>query len=146
MANNYGRLAARVHFSLKYSCALTISSKMKLKTMRGAFRKYGKNLTITAGSNSISYPKISYKRRYKLVKRAEPDFDKILDSLIYKFKRFKGDLTGPCILCGCETEIEIHHVKKLQDVIKKKDWLSVTMARYNRKQVPVCIPLPSGNP
>ncbi len=125
MANNYGRLAARVHFSLKYSCALTISSKMKLKTMRGAFRKYGKDLTITTGSNSISYPKISYRRRYKPIKRAEPNFDKILNSLIYRFKRSRGDLMGPCILCGCETDIEVHHVKKLPDVAKKKDWLYI---------------------
>ena len=59
MANNYGRLAARTHFSLKYSCALTISSKMKLKTMRGAFKKYGKNLTISGEKRSISFPRVS---------------------------------------------------------------------------------------
>jgi retron-type reverse transcriptase len=57
MANNYGRLAARVHFSLKYSCALTISSKMNLKTVRGAFRKYGKDLTIVGNKRSVSFPK-----------------------------------------------------------------------------------------
>ena len=62
IANNYGRLASKVHFSLKYSCALTISSKMKLRTMRGAFKKYGKDLTISVGDKIISYPKISYKR------------------------------------------------------------------------------------
>ena len=62
MANNYGRLAARVHYSLKYSCALTISSKMKLRTMRRAFKKYGKELTIQRGKKSISFPKISYAR------------------------------------------------------------------------------------
>lgn len=62
MANNYSRLASKVHFSLKYSCALTISSKMKLKTMRGAFKKYGKDLTISVGDKIISYPKISHKR------------------------------------------------------------------------------------
>lgn len=62
MTNNYDRLASRVHFSLKYSCALTISSKMKLKTMRGAFKKYGKDLTISVGDKTISYSKISHKR------------------------------------------------------------------------------------
>lgn len=34
LANNYGRVAARVHYILKYSCALTIASKMKLITLR----------------------------------------------------------------------------------------------------------------
>lgn len=62
MANNYGRLAARVHFSLKYSCTLTIASKMKLITMRRVFKKYGKDLTIQGEKKSISFPKISYKR------------------------------------------------------------------------------------
>lgn len=61
MANNYNRLAAKVHYSLKYSCALTICSKMKLKTMKRVFNKYGKNLTITINKKSISYPNISYK-------------------------------------------------------------------------------------
>jgi hypothetical protein len=76
MANNYARLAARVHFSLKYSCALTISSKMKLKTMRGAFKKYGKNLTISSEKKSISFPKISYVRPKNKISNKELDFDK----------------------------------------------------------------------
>ena len=87
MANNYGRLAARVHFSLKCSCALTISSKMKLKTMRGAFRKHGKNLTIVGEKRSISFPKISYVRPHNSLSIKEPSLDLALDKLIYRFKR-----------------------------------------------------------
>lgn len=62
MANNYGRLAVRVHYSLKYSCALTISSKMKLRTMKRVFKKYGKELTIQRDKKAISFPNISYTR------------------------------------------------------------------------------------
>jgi retron-type reverse transcriptase len=63
LANNYGRLAARVHYILKYSCALTIGSKMKLKTLRGVFTKYGKNLAVLNGRGRIiDYPAPSYKR------------------------------------------------------------------------------------
>ena len=138
MANNYGRLAARVHYSLKYSCALTISSKMKLKTMRGAFKKYGKNLTVTVNDRSISYPKIPYSRPKRVFSNYEADFDATLNRLVYRFKRHAGYLKGPCIICKCNTNIEVHHIRKLKDVTKKKDWLSVTMAKYSRKQVPVC--------
>ena len=138
MANNYGRLAARVHYSLKYSCALTISSKMKLKTMRGAFKKYGKNLTVTVNDRSISYPKIPYSRPKRVFSNYEADFDATLNRLVYRFKRHAGNLKGPCIICKCNTNIEVHHIRKLKDVTKKKDWLSVTMAKYSRKQVPVC--------
>jgi hypothetical protein len=67
LASNYGRLIARVHYILKYSCALTISSKMKLKTLREVFKRYGKNLTVTVGTKSISYPRISYKTSRKLI-------------------------------------------------------------------------------
>lgn len=140
MANNYGRLAARVHYSLKYSCALTISSKMKLKTLRGAFKRYGKNLTIRVRGESISYPKISYKRRRKLINRPDDafSFEKYFESLIYRHKRHVGNLKGPCIVCGSLQDVEVHHVRALKDINKSKDWLSITMAKYSRKQVPVC--------
>lgn len=121
MANNYGRLAARTHYSLKYSCALTISSKMKLKTMRGAFKKYGRNLTISGEKRSISFPKISYARPKNILFNKEPDFGKVLNKLIFRFKRHAGSLKGPCVVCGCKTNIEIHHVRKLKDVLHKKD-------------------------
>lgn len=138
MANNYGRLAARTHFSLKYSCALTISSKMKLKTMRGAFKKYGKNLTISGEKRSISFPRVSYTRPKNIVFNKKPDFEKVLNTLIFRFKRHAGSLEGPCVVCGCKTNIEMHHIRKLKDVLRKKDWLSQTMAKYSRKQVPAC--------
>lgn len=139
MANNYVRLAARVHYSLKYSCALTISSKMKLNTMRGAFKRYGKDLMIKVRGTSISYPKISYKRPRKSIPRPENtfSFEKYFESLVYRHKRHIGNLTGPCVVCGSLKNIEVHHVRALKD-IKSKDWLSIAMAKYFRKQVPVC--------
>jgi len=138
MANNYGRLAARVHYSLKYSCALTICSKMKLRTIKRAFKKYGKNLTITINNRSISYPKICYSRPKKFIYKSEADFDVTLNRLIYRFKRHSGNLKGPCIVCECNTHIEIHHIRKLKDVLTKKDWFLETIAKYSRRQVPVC--------
>ena len=101
MANNYGRLAARVHYILKYSCALTISSKMKLRTMRGAFKRYGKNLEIKVRDKSISYPNISFKCPRKFMVRPDDSFsfENYFESLIYRHKRHVGNLTGPCITC-----------------------------------------------
>jgi group II intron reverse transcriptase/maturase len=140
MANNYGRLAARVHYSLKYSCALTISSKMKLRTMRGTFKRYGKNLEIKVGDKSISYPNISYKRPRKVIPRFDDNFsfENYFEGLVYRHKRHVGNLTGPCIVCDSYDNIEVHHVRALKDISKKKDWLSMTMAKFTRKQVPVC--------
>ena len=140
MANNYGRLAARVHYSLKYSCALTISSKMKLRTMRGAFKRYGKNLEIKVREKSISYPNISFKRSRKFIARPDDNFsfENYFESLVYRHKRHVGNLTGPCIICGSPDNIELHHIRALKGISKKRNWLSITMANFSRKQVPVC--------
>jgi len=140
MANNYGRLAARVHYSLKYSCALTISSKMKLKTMRGAFKRYGKNLEIKIRDKSISYPNIFYKRPRKFIARPDDNFsfENYFEDLVYRHKRHVGNLKGPCIVCGSPDNIEVHHIRALKDISKNRDWLSMTMAKFARKQVPVC--------
>lgn len=140
MADNYSRLAARVHYSLKYSCALTISSKMKLRTMKRTFKRYGKNLEIKVGNKSISYPNISYKRSDKVIPRLDDNlsFENYFESLVYKHKRHVGNLTGPCIVCDSYDNIEVHHIRALKNISKKKDWLSMTMAKFTRKQVPVC--------
>nr|YP_010395117.1 hypothetical protein NDB12_mgp07 [Grateloupia elliptica]UQJ72558.1 hypothetical protein [Grateloupia elliptica]UYI31677.1 hypothetical protein [Grateloupia elliptica] len=65
MASNYKQLAQKIHYTLKYSCALTFASKLKLKTLRKVFKKFGKNLTVSFGKeekNQIFYSKISYKK------------------------------------------------------------------------------------
>lgn len=60
-ANNYNNLAVKVHYILKYSCVLTIASKMKLKTKKKVFRKFGKELSITDENGKIltMYPSIN---------------------------------------------------------------------------------------
>lgn len=70
LANNYRNLAARVHFILKYSCVLTIASKMKLKTKKKVFKKYGKDLSILNEKGKIiaCYPTINYQRPRKSLK------------------------------------------------------------------------------
>jgi group II intron reverse transcriptase/maturase len=143
LANNYGRIAARVHYILKYSCALTIASKMKLKTLKKVFSKYGKNLNIKdqAGKTLISYPTISYKRPKIVVQTPILDFSTLenhIDKYDGRLRRGRKDLEGPCLLCGSSEKIEIHHVRKLSKSSKRKDYLSTIMARMNRKQIPVC--------
>lgn len=82
LANNYNRIAARVHYILKYSCALTLTSKMRLGTLRKVFKKYGKNLSIKNEDNVeiINYPPIKYSRprKFHLVKSC--DLEKIVNS------------------------------------------------------------------
>lgn len=91
LANNYGRLAARVHFILKYSCVLTLASKMKLKTKKKVFKKYGKDLEILNDKGKIiaSYPTVSYKR---------PRKGNFLEDMMSKMNRKQIPLCKSCHL------------------------------------------------
>jgi hypothetical protein len=146
LANNYGRVAARVHYILKYSCVLTIASKMKLKTKKRVFNKYGKNLNIKdeLGKIIIEYPTVDYRRpkKFSIATHTLDNFslEAYIDQYDRRVQRGRKDLKGPCILCGSDQEIEVHHVRKLSNTGYKKprDYLSKMMSRMNRKQVPVC--------
>ena len=142
LANNYGRVAARIHYILKYSCALTIASKMKLTTLRRVFNKYGKNLSIKneLGEIITNYPTVDYRRPKKFTMAPILDYSSLeayIDQYDRRVQRGRKDLKGPCVLCGSKKKIEIHHVRKLSKT-KRKDYLSTMMARMNRKQIPVC--------
>lgn len=140
LANNYGNLAARVHFILKYSCVLTIASKMRLKTKKKVFKKYGKDLKILNEKGKIiaCYPTIDYKRSrksFKFIKSFNENFILKIDSRV---SRGRKDLKGPCVVCGSNANIEIHHVRSLKKRPEKGDFLSDMMSKMNRKQVPLC--------
>lgn len=142
LASNYGRVAARIHYILKYSCALTIASKMKLTTLRRVFNKYGKNLNIKNESGKVitSYPTVNYRRPKKFIMTPILNYSSLeayVDQYDRRVQRGRKDLKGPCTLCGSNEKVEIHHVRKLSK-IKRKDYLSTMMARMNRKQIPVC--------
>jgi group II intron reverse transcriptase/maturase len=142
LANNYGRVAARIHYILKYSCALNIASKMKLNTLKRVFNKYGKDINIKDNMGIIitRYPSINYKRPKKWIRPNVFDFSTLenyIDGYDNRIHRGRRDLKGPCVLCGSQEKIEIHHVRKLSKG-KRKDYLSEMMARMNRKQIPVC--------
>eukprot|EP00980_Cylindrotheca_fusiformis_P030292 scaffold24635_cov1547-Cylindrotheca_fusiformis.AAC.2 len=118
LANNYGRVAARTHYILKYSCALTIASKMKLTTLRRVFNKYGKNLSIKneLGETITDYPTTGYRRPKRFTIAPILDYSSLeayIDQYDRRVQRGRRDLKGPCALCGSKKKIEIHHVRKL---------------------------------
>lgn len=46
-------------------------------------------------------------------------------------------LEQPCVVCGAEEKIEIHHVRRLKDTKNKSD-IQKLMSKINRKSVPLC--------
>jgi hypothetical protein len=142
IASNYGKFVARVHFILKYSCALTLASKNRLKTLKKTFNKYGYNLCKlpeNAESKRYHYPTPDYSKPlikgWEFAKKTDPH-NRILQ-LCYAVPRGISELRQPCTICGSKKLIEIHHVKALSKN-KSKDFLTQTMQRMNRKQVPLC--------
>jgi retron-type reverse transcriptase len=118
LSNNYSRVAARVHYILKYSCSLTIASKMRLNTMRKVYYKYGSNLNIKneLGEVIAYYPTVSYKRPktpfLHLIRGCT--HENLVDKLTYQIKRGRKGLKGPCSLCGATKKIETHSVQNLR--------------------------------
>ena len=92
MTNNSGKLWAKVHYSLKYSCAYTISSKMKLITMGGTSKKYRKDFRIKRDKKSISFFKIEYACLENTIFNNEPNLNKIFDKLIFRFRCYLDGL------------------------------------------------------
>jgi group II intron reverse transcriptase/maturase len=139
LANNYGRLIARIHFILKFSCVLTIASKMRLKTKKRVFSKYGKNLRVKKAKGFVEYPVPSYKRPSKLPKIMVYD-DRFVDKLHARLPRGRTDLGGPCFACGSTTNIEVHHVRALRKhgSTVSNNFLTRLMSKINRKQIPLC--------
>lgn len=144
MANNYGRFVARIHYILKYSCALTLASKLRLHTLKKTFKRFGYRLAIKSeiGTKEISYPTPSYKRPATPQRKKSPFQNHhipitAINSLTRRISRGRGDLHGPCIACGSTENIEVHHVRHLRKN-KSTDCMTEIMQRMNRKQVPLC--------
>ena len=60
-SDNLDLFYARAFYFLKYSCALTICSKMKLKSLRKTFKRYGPNLSVKENNKIYSFKAINYK-------------------------------------------------------------------------------------
>lgn len=144
-SSNFGHFSARIHYILKYSCALTICSKLRLRTLRKTFKRFGADLTQIKdnGEIGISYPtpvghysKSKLRRRSKIyVPRSEPEH--LIHRLSNRLNRGRRDLEAKCLLCHSIDNIEIHHVRKLAKG-KSSDFLMHIQQRMNRKQIPLC--------
>jgi len=69
IASNFTRIACRVHYLLKFSCALTLANKLNLKTLKQVFRTFGPSLEIKeSNQKQTSYPMENYKNFKKVSK------------------------------------------------------------------------------
>jgi len=144
-ADNYGSLG-RIHYILKYSCVLTLASKLKLKTAKRVFTKFGKDILIKDKNDKIiaSFPDVplSKPKTFHLTNFTDMNPIARLEKLANITFISKAVLDSTCTVCGTSENIEMHHVRKLRESTRaiKMDYMTSMMSRMNRKQIPICKP------
>ncbi len=133
-ADNFRTMAFSIQHILIKSCAKLLAAKLKLKTTKKVYKKFGKGL------NLKNQPKFIWSKSY-LSNRIRfmintPPSDCIYS--LYMKKYINSDLLAPCVVCGSLDKIEIHHVKHVKNIRKRLKPFIKDFAIINRKQVPVC--------
>jgi len=145
MAENRSDLNETIYI-LEYSLAHTLAAKHRSSTSK-IFKKYGKPIECKVGKRTIKFdlPQ-SLKAEYLNDKyyRVENVFAnvpyEVLDpfkSLDFDLRVYNSILEHPCIICGSQTDVEMHHLKHLKDT-KDKGTLIKIMSKIRRKVVPLC--------
>jgi len=132
--NNFDIFHKLIGFVLRHSCAITLGRKLKLRSRKKVFKKFGKNLEEPTTKLKLSIP-VNFEsniKNYKITTKSDPL--KILKWTV----RTQNLMQGPCVGCGETNNIEIHHVKKLSKTVKAKNPIHIIMSTLGRKQVPIC--------
>lgn len=135
MVNNMGNLVSLLWHRMRESCAKLLAMKLKLKTQKSVFEKFGPNLEY----KGFKLFKPSYKvNKYKRFKINLLDEIQVINSLYATHKSIARLFNLPCMNCGSTYKVEMHHIRKMQDIKNKKDTFSILMSRAKRKQIPLC--------
>ncbi|KAJ3214147.1 hypothetical protein HK099_007005 [Clydaea vesicula] len=142
--SNFTRFKARMYYILKYSCALTLCTKMKLGTLRKTFKKYGPDLTVEIkDKKKISFPKYDEFKSKNILKLSyNYDPVSIIDLFSKKTYRTESMTNAVCSICGSKERVEMHHINKISNISpsSKGNYTKSLMIRLNRRQIPVCNP------
>lgn len=134
-------LLNRMAYILKYSAALTLASKLRLRTKRRVFKKFGKDLTIHDENNKPIISFVGYKHSEKVF-----NFGKVPslnpDKIALHLQRTNNVTNAKeCCICGGKEKLHMHHVKHLRKVGRSTadNLLKAQMVQIHRKQIPVCL-------
>ena len=130
-----------IGFILRHSCALTLSRKYKLGSLKKTFKRFGKLLR-SKEENGYKPAELNIPDNFK----KNRDTFKIgaMKNVIDPLKITSWNVSthhlmgGACVGCGSYEQIEIYHVRKLKDLNPKLGGIDRIMATLKRKQVPVC--------
>jgi len=138
--HNFGRLA-RVQYILQYSLAKTLAHKFKV-SMSKVFQDHGHNLAfrLELPGGKVKEVEFWLNRDWSVNTNAFSTNPIPPDYLAWHKNLRTGSKLGfPCLICGSDDKVQMHHVRHIRKMGQKKPtgFLAV-MRALNRKQVPVC--------
>lgn len=107
----------KINMFLQLSCALTLTLKLKLRTKKQVFNKFGAKLTDPDTGIALALPdnlKVKHSFSGGESKRAE----EILKMSLFQ-KLTKSSLNKKCVICQTSNNIEMHHIREVKDVKNK---------------------------
>jgi hypothetical protein len=84
---------------------------------------------------------VAYTKAAKIARATGPARDPLKSiETVWNSKFTKSKLHAKCVICGSESNVEMHHVRKIRDMKNpdKQDFFTRQMAAINRKQIPLC--------
>jgi group II intron reverse transcriptase/maturase len=138
--HNFGALS-RIQYILRFSLAKTLAHKYRT-TMRKIFKRHGRNLRFQwllpdgRTREATFRENTDWSIRRDAFRVRPPD----IDLLAWQCGlRTRSKLGFPCLICGAEQDVEMHHVRHIRKMGEKKPTgFTAVMRALNRKQVPVC--------
>jgi len=129
----------RIQYILKFSLAKTLAEKYK-KTVPKVFTKgeiLHEYITTKGEEKTV---KFYINRSWKTDRDAFGKGTEVDQTRLELRLRTRSKLGRPCIICGEEEGVEMHHVRHLRklDERKRKDGFIRVMIALNRKQLPLC--------
>ena len=130
--DNYNNLASLLNYVLKSSCAKLLASKYSLKSQAKVYKKFGNSLT---GSDKISFIQAKYGIKPWAFRVNSTDHIQALYTRSISAASLQNLI---CCKCRSDYRVEMHHIRKIKDLNPKLNWIDSTMAKRNRKQIPLC--------
>jgi group II intron reverse transcriptase/maturase len=141
-AHNRMCLWSLVRF-MKFSCALSLARKFKLKSMAKTFKKFGSSLKYVSDKGKEHHffiPKnlriLPMKERFNS-KISFHSVDSLLKSTWYK-SMTNSQLDEACVICGTTDNIEIHHLRSVKNVRIRTNTFAQWKGGFLRKSIPLC--------
>jgi group II intron reverse transcriptase/maturase len=133
---------ARLQYILRFSLAKTLATKFDISVKR-VFARFGKAIRVgvkTASGKVQGTVRFYQNHDWRQKRNAFQTQDAQVDLVgMARRLRSRSKLGKPCCICGSADQVQMHHVRHIRKMTRRKASGFVRVMRaLNRKQVPVC--------